>query len=313
MALKPSYDELEKRCNALKRKTARAQQAVATLRESEEKYKVMFENANDLIVYIDIDGNFVEVNSKLEDIFGYKRKDFLGKHFSEVGVLNRKDLRKATSALQDVIMGRPLEILEFTVRRKNKTIAFVEVNSKVIKQDGNITGSILIIRDITERKKAEEDLRRAHDELEKKVKERTLNLEEANTALRVLLKKRDENKIELEEKIIFNVRELISPYIERVKKSRLDDRQKTYISIIESNLNDIISPFVHGMTTKYLNFTPAEIQVTNLIKQGKTTKDMAQLLFLSPKTIEFHRDNIRKKIGIKNKKVNLRSYLLSGS
>ena len=312
MPLKPTYEQLEKSYKALKKKTARVQQAEAKLRESEEKYKVMFENANDLIVYIDIDGNFVDVNSKLEDIFGYKRKYFLGKHFTDVGVLNRTDIQKATAALQEVIRGRPLEILEFTVRRKNKTIAFVEVNSKVIRKRGKIIGSILIIRDITERKKAEEDLRRAHDELEKKVKERTINLEEANTALRVLLKKRDENKVELEEKIMFNVRELISPYIERIRKSKLDDRQKTYISIIESNLNDIISPFVHGTTTKYLNFTPAEIQVTNLIKQGKTTKDMAELLLLSPKTIEFHRDNIRRKIGIKNKKVNLRSYLLSG-
>ena len=60
MALKPTYDELERSCKALKKKTARAHQAVAKLRESEEKYKVMFENANDLIVYIDIEGNFVE-------------------------------------------------------------------------------------------------------------------------------------------------------------------------------------------------------------------------------------------------------------
>ncbi len=313
MSPKPTYDELEQRLDAAEKEGAAIKEAEAELRASEEKYKVMFENANDLIVYTSIDGRFIEVNSKLEEIFGYRREDFLGRHFSEIGVLSPEDLAKATEALEKTIAGNPPGILEFAALRQNKTLAFVEVSPKILSKNNQIMGSILIIRDITERKKAEEDLRQAHDELEKKVRERTANLEEANTALRVLLKKRDEDKAELEEKIMFNMKELVTPYFDRVKKSLLDERQKTYISIIESNLNDIISPFMHGISIKHLNFTPAEIQVANLVKQGKSTKEIAELLLLSTKTIEFHRDNIRRKIGIKNKKVNLRSYLLTAN
>ncbi len=61
----------------------------------------------------------------------------------------------------------------------------------------------------------------------------------------------------------------------------------------------------------HLNLTPAEIQIANLIKLGKVNKEIAEIKNLSSRTIEFHRNNIRKKIGIKNKKVNLRTYLNS--
>jgi DNA-binding CsgD family transcriptional regulator len=143
------------------------------------------------------------------------------------------------------------------------------------------------------------------------VKERTATLEESNTALKVLLKKGDEVKQEIEDKILFNIKELIYPYLEKINKNRLDGHQKTYMDIIESNLDNIISPFMHGMSTRYLNITPKEIQIANLIRQGKTSKDIAQLLNMSPRTIDTHRYNIRKKIGLKNKKANLRTYLLS--
>jgi len=162
-------------------------------------------------------------------------------------------------------------------------------------------------KEASERKRAEDVLR----EREATFEILTSELEEVNSALRVLLKRMDEDKKTLEEKVSLNVKELVAPYVEKLKKSRLDAKQMAYLSILESNLEDIISPFVHMLSSKYSGFTPTEIQIASLVRDGKTTKEIAELLNSSDRTIECHRQNIRMKIRIKNKKANLRSFLLS--
>jgi len=146
---------------------------------------------------------------------------------------------------------------------------------------------------------------------EKELKERTESLSEVNTALEVLLQKREADRLEVEEKMLTNAKSLILPYLEKLKASRMDKHQRVYLSLVESNLNEIISPLSRRMSRHYLNFTPAEIQVANLVKQGKTTKDAARILGLSTRTIEAVRYTIRRKLGIKKKRSNLRSYLLA--
>jgi DNA-binding CsgD family transcriptional regulator len=172
--------------------------------------------------------------------------------------------------------------------------------------------------DITERKRAEKALIQAHNELEQRVKQRTQelevkkkSLEEINTAMKVLLKKREDDKIGIEKNVLTNVKELIRPSFKKIKKTELDDQQKALLSIIESNINEIVSPFTRTMSLKYLNLTPTEIQIANLIRHGSKTKEIAELMNISPKTVETHRRNIRRKIGLDGKQANLRSHLLS--
>jgi len=153
--------------------------------------------------------------------------------------------------------------------------------------------------------RAEEKLRERERDLEIQTK----NLEEINTALNVLLKKRDEDKTELEEKVLQNVQQLIEPYIAKLKLSGLDERQKALASILESNLKDMTSSFAYSLSSKHLNLTPKEIKVANLIKQGMTSKEICDILGSSEKVVAFHRQNIRRKLGLLNKKVNLKSYL----
>lgn len=108
-----------------------------------------------------------------------------------------------------------------------------------------------------------------------------------------------------------NVKSLILPYIEKLKNTPLSASQQTYLEILENNVQDMVSPYMKKLSTQYQQLTPMQIQVADMVKAGKTTKEISELLNLSDRAIEFHRNNIRNKLGLKNKKMNLRSYLLS--
>jgi len=175
----------------------------------------------------------------------------------------------------------------------------------------HISTALELADEYTERKRAEKLVERHKDQLEKLVQERTSSLEEANTALRVMLKTADQIKAEMRENILFNVKRFAIPYLEELKKSDLDDRQKMYLEMMERSLDEITSPFLQGISAQSLTLTPTEVTVTNLIKQGKTSKEIAEMLHMSPRTVETHRYNIRSKLGLKNTTVNLRTYISS--
>ena len=214
---------------------------------------------------------------------------------------------------------------EYTHSFANGNVRHFEFSFYPIMRGEEVEGFTEISREITDRKRIEEELKFAKESLEREVEKRTAeirsaneelqiktsNLEKVNTALTVLLEKRDEDKIKLQENVLFNVKELVEPYLDRLKESGLDEKQKGYVETIESGLSDITSPMLHRLSSKYLNLTPTEIQIANLVKQGKRTKDIAEFLNLANRTIHFHRQNIRKKLGIKNTKSNLRTHLTS--
>ena len=139
----------------------------------------------------------------------------------------------------------------------------------------------------------------------------TKKLEEMNTALRVILNQRDEDKVRIEETILSNLKELVFPYIRSLKKLEHSKQKNAYIEIIEANLNSIVEPFAKRLSSKFINLTPMEIKVADLIKHGKSTKEIAEMFSLSQKTVETHRSIIRRKLGLTHKKANLRTYLLS--
>ena len=162
---------------------------------------------------------------------------------------------------------------------------------------------------ITALKLAEEALKIREQELERN----TQHLEEANTALKVLLKQREEDKAELEGKVLKNINELISPYVAKLKNKNLKASEKALIDLIDSNLKDIVSPLLQRLVNAKIILTPQEIQVAALVKEGKSSKEIADILNVSETTVSFHRKNLRKKLGLDNTRKNLRAYLLSMS
>ncbi|MCK5915136.1 MAG: response regulator [Deltaproteobacteria bacterium] len=169
-------------------------------------------------------------------------------------------------------------------------------------------------------KKTELQLRLSHAELEEKVHERTLELQakhqalsDANTALRVLLEQQGKSKKEIEQTISKNLKDNILPYLDLLKYEVRDKKGIMYTDLIETSIQNITSTFSKELSSDLLNLTPREIQVANLVRQGRTSKDIMKLLSLTLGTVEFYRLNLRKKLGIHKKKINLRSYLLSFS
>ena len=135
------------------------------------------------------------------------------------------------------------------------------------------------------------------------------NLLEANTALKVLLRHREEDREQLEQALVENVKDLVLPHVERLKKNILDPVQHMSVGLIESSLNEIISPFLN--TIQSFNLTPRQLEVAILIREGKTSKDIARLLNVSKRAVDVQRFMIRKKLGLNKSKNNLQSHLKS--
>lgn len=276
---------------------------VAQLRESEKWYRSIFETTGAATMLLEEDTTISFVNREFEKKFGYLKEDIENK-------------RSWTEFIVPEDVGRMIE--HHRLRRVDANIPPRNYEFRFLTSAGEprdifitvdmipgTTKSIASLVDITELKRTEEALQKRGKELEDKTHE----LEELNAALRVLLKKREEDKNEMEEKVVANLENLVLPYIEKLKQCQLGPRDKTNVNIIETNLKDIITPFSHKLSSRHLNLTTRELQIANLIKSGKTTKEIAGFLNVSPSAVNICRYRIRNKLGLNNKKVNLQSFL----
>jgi PAS domain S-box-containing protein len=272
----------------------------AALKESEAKYRNIFDNAMEGIFQTGTNGDILSANPSFARLFGYKSpediikgvKDIRYEIYADEG--QRNELRRLLDK-QGFVRN-----FEVQCRRKDGQRIWISLNIRVVRDgEDKILFHEGTLVDITERKKVQEDL-----------ENKSRSLEETNAALRVLLKQREEDKTDLAEKVLQNIKELVSPYIDKLRIGQ-SGKDMVIVDIIESNLNEILSPFIKSMAARYANFTPKEIQIADLMKKGKTTKEISQILNLSPRTIDIHRYNIRRKLNINKKKVNLQSYLLT--
>ncbi|MCD4742879.1 MAG: LuxR C-terminal-related transcriptional regulator [Desulfobacteraceae bacterium] len=174
------------------------------------------------------------------------------------------------------------------------------------------------IPEFFKRKRLEDELKNYKTHLEKLVQKRTdkltktnQQLEEANIALKVVLKQMEQQEKTDKENFLINIKQSIMPYLNQLSETDVSKGQQVLLDRLEKNISQITSPLISKLSSKYLNLTPMEIKVATLVKDGTVNKEIAQILNVSLNTITSHRYKIRTKLELKNKSINLRSYLLS--
>jgi PAS domain S-box-containing protein len=202
--------------------------------------------------------------------------------------------------------GRRTQVYRITT--KQGVVRWVEGhNTALYSLTGEFLGVDGIILDITESRKTREALAKRSRELSRA----TDDLRELNTALKVLEKKREEDKKDMQERVWHNINKIITPHLDRLSQTGLNQEQTAYLEVVRKRMKEITSELGRSFSKEYYNLSPREMEVANHVIEGKTSKEVAGILMLSPRSVEVHRQAIRKKLGISGKKINLRSHLQS--
>lgn len=289
------------------RDITKQKQTEEALLESEERFRTVFEDAPIGIDIVDKEGRPLYVNPALQKMLGYSEDELRSMAFPDY--THPDDVEGSLNLVHSLLDGKINHLdMEKRYYRKDGSLLWAHTTVSAVRDaTGEFRYFVAMVEEITERKRSEEVLKEKERELEQQAK----HLKEINTALKVLIQHQNEEKEKSEESILMNVRKLVLPYIEKLDKGRIEVENKTYLSIIKSNLESLVSPFANRLSSRALNLTPTEIQVADFVKHGQTSKEIASMLSVSPDAVMFHRKNIRKKLGLANKKTNLRSYLQS--
>jgi PAS domain S-box-containing protein len=272
------------------------------LKEFSAYTRSLIEASIDPLISVSPERRITDVNRATEQFLGVGRESLVGSDFARCFT----HPEKAGTMLNDVLYSGFVKNFPLQMRHKSGRASDVLINASVYRDgSGKVQGVLAAARDIEDQKRAMKTLQKRDRELSIKSK----NLQELNSALRVLIKHREYDKKELESKVLMNVKKLVLPYLEKLKTISFDPEQKAYLDIMDTHLQDIISPFLHTLTSNHLGLTPREIQVVTMIREDKSTKEIAAAMNISTRAVEFHRNSIRRKFQLAGKKVNLKSYL----
>jgi len=142
--------------------------AEQALRESEERYRRHFENVSDVIYSVDEDLNITDVSPSVERVLGYKPEELIGQPFVELSVLGPDSMERAIHDTMRVLSGERVESTVYRFIRRDGGERWAEVSGAPLTRDGEVAGLISVARDITERKEAEDELRRIEWLLERR-------------------------------------------------------------------------------------------------------------------------------------------------
>ena len=277
----------------------------AGLKTTNEFLHSLLENSPAPICVSDGDNRIDTVNQAWERTLGFSREEVVGRSFRDI--FPAKAANATVNTNRAILESNTPVEMEESIDSPTGLHHFHTVKFPLQDARGQTAAVGAISVDVTARKRAEQELTEREAELNIKSRQ----LEEMNTALKVLLRQREEDQRDMEERIVSNIKELVLPYIHKLKGMHLNEAQASYVEIVETHLNHIVAPFLRQIVSQYPDMTAKELQVATLVREGKANKEIADLMSVSLNTIEIHRYNLRKKLGLRNKKVNLRSYLLS--
>ena len=273
------------------------QKSVAdALREERDLNNTIISDLPGLFCIVDENFKFIRWNNGFMSITGYSAGEMLG--MTALDFHHQSDRSLLSAKIKQGLLHGEFSG-EADIVSKDGIVRTVLLHLKRLQYEGKpcILGTGT---DITEKKRTENELRSFAE-----------NLEDANIALRVLINRRNDEQKEIEEKLQANINDLVIPYLRKLKNLPLDDRHTNYLNVLESNLGHVLSPFMRDFLSAHQALTPQEIQIVDLIRKGKKTKEIADMLNASALTIMTHRNNIRKKLNLIDSKINLRSHIMS--
>lgn len=250
------------------------------IRRSEQKYRNLFEKSPDGIVFVNTEGIITSCNVATETLTGFSRDEIIGKHFSEVEFIRSKDVSKYTEIFNSLIESKTPEPFEAVWYNRDGSCFLAEVRVSILQENGKINGFQATGRDITRLKSAEKKLREYSQKLEKRVEERTKELQEAQGEL---LRR---EKLAVLGQLVGSVgHELRDPlsiirnssyYLKQKLKDSNKDLEK-HLSIIERNVeraNSIISDLLDPFKARKLQL--CETDVNSLIRETLADFEMPE-------------------------------------
>lgn len=248
----------------------------------------------------DVQGNFTYCSPSGKTLYGYEPHELLGCNIIET-LIPPKDRATQRKIMEEIRRSKKPRIgLRRRAIRKDGTVIPIETNCLPVLSGDTVVSFRGLSRDL-----------RAIQELELHLELKARELTEVNNALSLLLHQSAEARAEHERRIHDNLQRLVVPYLEKIQERCKDQEMELNLRVAMANLEKITSTFSLTLSARLDGLTPRELEVAELIKQGRSTKQIATILDLSSRTVEFYRDKLRVKLGIKSKKTNLRSYLSS--
>jgi PAS domain S-box-containing protein len=272
-------------------------------RYAPELYEIL-ERGGSLGIFLKNTHNrYLWVNNAFARIAGFQPDDFIGKCVEDV-VSDPEAL--ATSQREDnYVYSTGMPLFNQIIPRINNQPGYYRLDKfPFINRNGKLVGIIGLVVEV-------DDPQPPIAALKEELSSTSEKLQDTETALRVLIERREQDVSLTREELNTKVKDLLVPYLEHLKKTQLKPEQAEFVDLIETNLKNFYDPAYARLSSPTYKLSPTELKVAHLIRDGKTNKEIAHLLHLSKSTILTHRHHIRAKLGIKNKKVNLRSLLNS--